>query len=187
MGDTSTELTLNSTLITTLTSTLRTTSTIDLAPVNGSIFRLISNLFNVSELYKHQVADLLEPEKVSIRHIHFIIWSFSILTYLVAIPVGVRLIKTKAYLNVIEYFSFHIVLCAFLAWIPNLIFILHFWFQSVSIRVCRLHYTILSTNETVSCRQQNKLNIRFLCYFLGSVFLHTLYDYRTFSLCSSIR
>ncbi len=87
---------------------------------------------------------------MSVRNIHFVIWSLTILTYILAIPIAVRIVKSKAYLNPIDYFSFHIVLCAFLAWVPTLILIIHHWYQSLSLQICRLHYVLLSTNETVS-------------------------------------
>jgi uncharacterized protein with PQ loop repeat len=111
---------------------------------------LIKKLLNGTELYQHQVADLIEPEKYSVGSAHAIIWTFSIITYLLAIPVAIRIFRSKAYLNVIDYFSFHIILCAFVAWIPAAILILNHWFQLFTLRLCRLHYVILSTNETVS-------------------------------------
>ncbi len=132
-----------------LTTTIQT-STSNLMPINDTIFNIISNLLNGTDLYKHQIADLIEPEKYSTRGIHIVIWSMTIITYLLAIPVAVKMIRTKAYLNVIDYFSFHLILCAFFAWIPSLILILYHWFQLFTLRFCRLHYVILSTNETVS-------------------------------------
>jgi len=141
----------NSTLIIeTTTITTTTTTTASLVSKDGSIFDLIKKLLNGTELYQHQVADLIEPEKYSVGSAHAIIWTFSILTYLLAIPVAIRIFRSKAYLNVIDYFSFHIILCAFVAWIPAAILILNHWFQLFTLRLCRLHYVILSTNETVS-------------------------------------
>jgi hypothetical protein len=133
----------------TLTTTIQT-STFNLMPTNDTIFNIISNLLNGTNLYAHQIADLIEPEKYSTRGIHIIIWSMTIITYLLAIPIAVKMVRTKAYLNVIDYFSFHLILCAFFAWIPSLILILYHWFQLFTLRFCRLHYVILSTNETVS-------------------------------------
>jgi len=132
------------------TLTIETTTTTSLVSKDGSIFNLIKKLLNGTELYQHQVADLIEPEKYSVGSAHTIIWTFSILTYLLAIPVAIRIFRSKAYLNVIDYFSFHIILCAFVAWIPAAILILNHWFQLFTLRLCRLHYVILSTNETVS-------------------------------------
>jgi uncharacterized protein with PQ loop repeat len=134
--------------ITTTTTTITTTAS--LISKDGSIFDLIKKLLNGTELYQHQVADLIEPEKYSVGSAHAIIWTFSIVTYLLAIPVAIRIFRSKAYLNVIDYFSFHIILCAFVAWIPAAILILNHWFQLFTLRLCRLHYVILSTNETVS-------------------------------------
>jgi len=139
-----------STLTIGTTTTTITTTTASLVSKNGSIFDLIKKLLNGTELYQHQVADLIEPEKYSVGSAHTIIWTFSILTYLLAIPVAIRIFRSKAYLNIIDYFSFHIVLCAFVAWIPAGILILYHWFQLFTLRLCRLHYVILSTNETVS-------------------------------------
>jgi hypothetical protein len=147
MVDSSTTPPFNSTLT---IETITTTTTASLVSKNGSIFDLIKKLLNGTELYQHQYADLIEPEKYSVGSAHTIIWTFSILTYLLAIPVAIRIVRSKAYLNIIDYFSFHIVLCAFIAWIPALILILNHWFQLFTLRLCRLHYVILSTNETVS-------------------------------------
>jgi len=140
----------STTLLASLTSTTIQTSTSNLMAKNDTIFNIISNLLNGTDLYKHQIADLMEPEKYSTRAVHVIIWSMSIITYLLAIPVAIRLVRSKSYLNVIDYFSFQLILCAFIAWIPALILILYHWFQLFTLRFCRLHYVILSTNETVS-------------------------------------
>jgi hypothetical protein len=117
---------------------------------NESIFLLIAKLLNGTELYKHQVADLIEPEKYSVNGVHAVIWIFTILTYLLAIPIVFRMFRSRAYLNVIDYFSAQIILCAFIAWIPALILLLHHWFEIFTLRLCRFHYVVLSTNETVS-------------------------------------
>jgi hypothetical protein len=117
---------------------------------NESIFLFITKLLNGTELYKHQVADLIEPEKYSVTGIHAVIWTFTILTYLIAIPIVLRMFHSRAYQNVIDYFSIQIILCAFIAWIPALILLLHHWFDVFTLRLCRFHYVILSTNETVS-------------------------------------
>lgn len=124
-----------------------------LIPKNLSVFEFIANLIgNKTKLYEHQAAELLEPEKYSTGSAHLMIWVFSIITYLLAIPVAVRMFRSKAYTNVIDYFSAHLVLCAFIAWIPALILLLHHWFSIFTTRFCRLHYVILSTNETVSLK-----------------------------------
>jgi hypothetical protein len=142
-------------------TTLLTSSTSSSTPIpiskNDTIFNIITALLNGTELYKHQIADLIEPEKFSVRGVHSIIWAVSILTYLLAIPVAMRMVRSKSYLNVVDYFSFHIVICAFIAWIPALILILYHWFQLFTLRFCRLHYVILSTNETVSPQKQKKI------------------------------
>ena len=133
-------------------TTLLTTTTQTVVPsTNESIFFLITKLLNGTELYKHQVADLIEPEKYSINGVHAVIWTFTILTYLIAIPIVLRMFHTRAYLNVNDYFSAQIILCAFIAWIPALILLLHHWFDIFTSRLCRFHYVILSTNETVNC------------------------------------
>jgi hypothetical protein len=119
---------------------------------NDTIFMLITKLLNGTDLYKHQVADLIEPEKYSVAGVHTVIWTFTILTYILAIPIVLRMIRARAYLNVIDYFSAQIILCAFIAWIPALILLLHHWFDIFTLRLCRFHYVILSTNETVSLR-----------------------------------
>jgi hypothetical protein len=116
---------------------------------NESLFILIAKLLNGTELYKHQVADLIEPEKYSVNGIHAIVWTFTILTYLLAIPIVLRMFLSRAYLNTIDYFSSQIILCAFIAWIPSLILLLHHWFEIFTLRLCRFHYVVLSTNETV--------------------------------------
>lgn len=136
------------------------TMTADLSPLpptnkslvgnhSESLFHLIAKLLNGSDLYKHQVAELIEPEKYSVTAVHFIIWTFTILTYLLAIPIVVRMVLSRSYVNPIDYFSAHIVFCAFVAWIPALILLLHQWFDVFTLRLCRFHYVILSTNETV--------------------------------------
>ncbi|CAF1406890.1 unnamed protein product [Adineta steineri] len=56
---------------------------------------------------------------------------------------------SRAYKNIIDYFSGQVILCAFIAWIPALILLLHHWFDIFTLRLCRFHYVILSTNETV--------------------------------------
>jgi len=153
----------SATLFASLTSTTIQTSTSNLMSKNDTIFNIISNLLNGTDLYAHQIADLMEPEKYSTRTVHIIIWSMSIITYLLAIPVAIRMIRSKSYFNVIDYFSFHLILCAFIAWIPSLILILYHWFQLFTLRLCRLHYVILSTNETVSLKKKKtkKVNIYF--------------------------
>lgn len=150
-------------LLTSSTSTGGTTTTNALL-TNDTIYNIIKNLLNGSDLYHHQIADLLEPEKYSTRSIHAMLWTMSILTYLIAIPIVIRIVRTKAYLNVIDYFSFHIVMCAFVAWIPSLILILYQWFQLFTLRFCRIHYILLSTNETVSYTRK-KVNIFFFIFF----------------------
>ncbi|CAF0961693.1 unnamed protein product [Rotaria magnacalcarata] len=115
---------------------------------NDTVFNIITDYLNAS-LYEHQEGSLLEPEKFSAHDVHIIIWTLTIFTYILAIPIVVRLVRTRAYVNVIDYFSFHIILCAFIAWIPSLLLLLYVWFQLFTLRLCRLHYVILSTNETV--------------------------------------
>ena len=122
-------------------------------PNNDSLFVLISKALNGSDLYQHQVADLIEPEKYSVRGVHAVIWTFTILTYVIAIPIVLRMFHARAYRNVIDYFSIQIILCAFIAWIPALILLLHHRFDVFTLRLCRFHYVILSTNETVSLRR----------------------------------
>ena len=117
--------------------------------MNESLFLLIAKLLNGTELYKHQVADLIEPEKYSINGIHAVIWVLTILTYLLAMPVVLRMVLSRAYENLIDYFSCQIILCAFIAWIPALILLLHHWLEIFTSSLCRFHYVILSTNETV--------------------------------------
>ncbi|CAF4710833.1 unnamed protein product, partial [Rotaria sp. Silwood1] len=138
----------NSTLTTTTTITT-TTKTSSLVLNNDTIFNIITQLLNGTKLYKHQVADLMEPEHFSVRDTHIIIWIFSIITYVLAIPIAIRLVRSRAYLNIIDYFSFHMILCSFIAWFPSLILILYHWFQLFTLRLCRLHYVIYSTNATV--------------------------------------
>jgi hypothetical protein len=157
---------MNTTSTSTLSSTLETTtfqkmvlSTSSMS-ANESLFLLIAKLLNGTELYKHQVADLIEPEKYSVNGVHAVIWTFTILTYLLAIPIVVRMFRSRAYLNVTDYFSGQIILCAFIAWIPALILLLHRWFDVFTLRLCRFHYVILSTNETVSFFQ-SKIQIKF--------------------------
>jgi hypothetical protein len=137
---------------TTITATIAQTVTLPTSSVstNESIFFLISKLLNGTDLYKHQSADLMEPEKYSVSGVHAVIWTFTILTYIIAIPIVLRLFRSRAYLNVIDYFSIQIILCAFIAWIPALILLLHHWFDVFTLRLCRFHYVILSTNETVN-------------------------------------
>jgi hypothetical protein len=143
---------------TTLSTTSQTTTMERIAvstnsvSTNDSIFMLITKLLNGTDLYKHQVADLIEPEKYSVSGVHTVIWTFTILTYLLAIPIVLRMFRARAYLNVVDYFSAQIILCAFIAWIPALILLLHHWFDIFTLRLCRFHYVILSTNETVSFR-----------------------------------
>ena len=177
--------TTTNTTTTTIATTTTTTTAAGSTLKNDTIFDVLSRLLNVSKLYEHQDADLLEPEKYSLTGIHIVIWTFCILTYVLAIPIAIRFIRTRAYLNPIDYFSLHIVLCAFFAWIPSLILILYYWFGIFTVKLCRLHYVILSTNETVCwigfCSQRK---IRFL--FVGSILFRALYDYRSFSLRISI-
>jgi hypothetical protein len=118
-------------------------------PVNGSIFDIIAQLTNGTGLYSHQSGNLIEPEKYSAVGAHLVIWISSIVTYLLAIPVSIRLFRSRAYSNVIDYFTAHILLCAFIAWIPALILLLHHWFEIFTLRFCYLHYVLLLTNETV--------------------------------------
>jgi len=140
---------LSSTTLETTTSQKMDLSTSSIS-TNESLFLLIAKLLNGTELYKHQVADLIEPEKYSVNGIHAVIWTFTILTYLLAIPIIIRMFRSRAYLNLIDYFSGQIILCAFIAWIPALILLLHHWFDIFTLRLCRFHYVILSTNETVN-------------------------------------
>ncbi|CAF1685643.1 unnamed protein product [Rotaria magnacalcarata] len=123
-------------------------STISLS-TNETLYQLIKRLLNGTDLYKHQIADLIEPEKYSITSVHIVIWTFTILTYLLAIPLVVRMFRSGTYSNAIDYFSTQIILCAFIAWIPALILLLHNWFGIFTARLCRFHYVILSTNEAV--------------------------------------
>ncbi|CAM4924658.1 unnamed protein product [Rotaria socialis] len=123
-------------------------STISLS-TNETLYQLIKRLLNETDLYKHQIADLIEPEKYSITSVHIVIWTFTILTYLLAIPLVVRMFHSGTYSNVIDYFSTQIILCAFIAWIPALILLLHNWFGIFTARLCCFHYVILSTNEAV--------------------------------------
>lgn len=152
---------------------------------NESLFLLIARLLNGSELYKHQVADLIEPEKYSVGGIHAVIWTFTVLTYLLAIPIVLRMFLSRAYLNVIDYFSCQIILCAFIAWIPALILLLHHWFEIFTLRLCRFHYIVLSTNETVKFSIDHVPKID-NCTFSGSHTFCYLHGYRTLSLCPSI-
>jgi len=140
---------LSSTTLETTTSQKMDLSTSSIS-TNESLFLLIAKLLNGTDLYKHQVADLIEPEKYSVNGIHAVIWTFTILTYLLAIPIIIRMFRSRAYLNLIDYFSGQIILCAFIAWIPALILLLHHWFDIFTLRLCRFHYVILSTNETVN-------------------------------------
>ncbi|CAF1458717.1 unnamed protein product [Adineta steineri] len=156
---------------TTLVTKLVETTTSNLISERENLFKKISQLINNgTELYKHQIADLIEPEKYNVRSAHIIIWVFCIITYLLAIPICVRFIRSKAYLNPIDYFSFQIILCAFFAWIPSLILILYYWFQVFSLRLCRLHYVILSTNETVP--------LIFVLYMIVERFLYAHPSYK---------
>ncbi|CAF2508380.1 unnamed protein product [Rotaria sp. Silwood2] len=143
----------SSTSTTTLSSSSMLNTTVTSTPglifINDTIFHIITKLRNGTQLYKNQIADLMEPENFSVRDIHIIIWIFSIVTYVLAIPIAIRFVRSKAYLNIIDYFSFHIILCSFIAWIPSLILILYHWFQVFTLRLCRLHYVIFSTNSTV--------------------------------------
>ncbi|UJR24946.1 hypothetical protein I4U23_006310 [Adineta vaga] len=146
---TSPPTTATTTTTTTTTTISTTTATTYLIAKNETIFNLIAKLLNGSDLYKHQVADLIEPEKYSVTGVHIIIWTFCLLTYILAIPIAIRFIRSRAYLNPNDYFSLHIIFCAFIAWIPSLILILYYWFNVFTVRLCRLHYVILSANETV--------------------------------------
>ena len=143
-----------SSLTTLISSTTLIASTINVISNNESDYDSITKLRNGSELYKHQIADLIEPERNSVRGIHALIWTVTFLTYLLAIPMAVRMVRSRAYLNVIDYFSLHLIICAFIAWIPTLIFLLYYWFKLFTLKFCRLHYVILSTNETVSVRKE---------------------------------
>lgn len=116
------------------------------------IFNLITFILNGSELYKHQYADLLEPPKYSVATLHRMIWVFTIATYIIALPVLWRMVRSKFYLNIIEYFSTHVVFCAFIAWVPALVLLIHDVSQKFALTFCRLHYILLSTNFTVCCR-----------------------------------
>ena len=145
-------LPIQATILTTISST-----TSDLILKNDTEFNLI-RLITGRDLYEHQIADLIEPIKYSVGGVHAVIWIMTIITYIIAIPIIVRLVRTKSYLNVIDYFSFHLIICAFVAWIPALILLLYHRFQTFTLKLCRLHYVILSTNETVSfpSRMKNK-------------------------------
>lgn len=134
-----------------LSSSTTTTSTSAPLSNNDTIFNIISTLLNQT-LYEHQEGDLIEPEKFSAHDVHIIIWVFTVVTYLFAIPIAARIVRTRAYLNIIDYFSFHIIICVFIAWIPALILLLYRWFPSFTLRLCRLHYVILTTNETVNLK-----------------------------------
>ena len=140
------------------TTTLLSTTTRTFSK-NDTIYDIIKTYLNLSELYQHQVADLMEPEKIPLRGIHILIWVLTALTYLLAIPVVVRMVRSKFYQNLTDYFSFHIIMCAFIAWIPTLIFIFYYWSQLLTLKLCRLHYVVLSTNETVSFTDVWKNNI----------------------------
>jgi hypothetical protein len=161
----------STTLSTTSPTTITQRMTLPTNPVsaNESLFLLIAKLLNGTELYKHQVADLIEPEKYSVNGVHAVIWTFTILTYLLAIPIVLRIFHSRAYLNVIDYFSAQIILCAFIAWIPALILLLHHWFDIFTLRLCRFHYVILSTNETVSrqikIQKRKQIQYRFRYHF----------------------
>ncbi|CAF1274430.1 unnamed protein product [Rotaria sordida] len=145
--------TASTTISSTISITTSTTTSTTTAPTtilsDDAVFHMITKFLNGTKLYSHQETDLIEPENYPARNIHIIIWIFTIITYVLAIPLAIRLIRTKAYLNIIDYFSFHIILCSFIAWIPSLIAILYNWFQIFTLRLCRLHYVILSTNLTV--------------------------------------
>ncbi|CAF0757567.1 unnamed protein product [Rotaria sordida] len=117
--------------------------------INETLYQFIKRLLNGTDLYNHQVADLIEPEKYSVTSVHVVIWTFTILTYIIAIPLIIRMFHSRAYLNVIDYYSTQIILCAFIAWIPALILLLHHWFEIFTVRLCRFHYVILSANEAV--------------------------------------
>ena len=132
--------------VTAIPRTALTTSTI---LTNETLFQLITKLLNNTELYQHQVADLIEPEKYSVNSVHAVMWIFTILTYLLAIPLIIRMFRSRAYLNIVDYFSIQIIFCAFIAWLPALILLLHHWFDKFTLHLCRFHFVILSTNETV--------------------------------------
>jgi hypothetical protein len=152
----------STTLLSSLTSTIMPTTISNSISVNDSIFNLINKILNGTDLYEHQIADLIEPEKYSVRGTHALIWTISIMTYLLAIPIAIRIVRSRSYLNVIDYYSFHIIICAFVAWIPTLILLLYHWFQLFTLRLCRLHYVILFTNETVSLW---KTKLKSICIF----------------------
>jgi hypothetical protein len=149
---------------------LISSSTINSISKDDSIYNLIKKYLNGSDLYKHQLADLIEPEKYSVRSIHALIWIITILTYLLAIPMAVRMVRSRAYLNIIDYFSFHLIICAFIAWIPTLIFLIYYWFKLFTLKFCRLHYVILSTNETVSLLLNKQINVILIYRFHFSLF-----------------
>ncbi len=171
---------MNSSSSTTLSTTSETTTTsrmilsINSTSVNESLFQLIQRILNGTELYKHQVADLIEPEKYSINGVHAVIWTFTILTYLLAIPIVLRMFYSRAYKNVIDYFSGQIILCAFIAWIPALILLLHHWFDIFTSRLCRFHYVILSTNETVSIQLKMQTKSLLNVFFRYHCFLYCI-------------
>ena len=133
---------------------------------NESIFVLISKLLNGTDLYEHQMAGLIEPEKYSVTSVHAVIWLFTILTYILAIPIVLRMFHSRAYTNLIDYFSIQIIFCAFIAWIPALILLLHQWFDIFTLRLCQVHYVVLSTNETVI--HQSLANASMSCFSLSS-------------------
>ena len=128
----------------------RSSLTTSLAATEDAIFEIIRRLLNRTDLYEHQVADYIEPEKYPVAGIHVMIWTFTVLTYLLAIPIAVRMFRSKAYLNIIDYFSAHIILCAFIAWFPAFIILIRHWSIKLTLRLCRFHFVLLSTNETVS-------------------------------------
>ena len=148
----------NSSTAATINSTISTTTTTAPWPTynwkNLTDYDRIKAAFNLTDLYAHQNADLIEPIHFSVRGIHALIWTITILTYLIAIPMVTRMIRSKFYQNIIDYFSFHLIICAFIAWIPTLIFLFYYWSQVFTLRLCRLHYVILSTNETVSLHER---------------------------------
>ncbi|CAF1637783.1 unnamed protein product, partial [Didymodactylos carnosus] len=115
---------------------------------NSSLFYFITELLN--KTYKYQIGDLLEPERFSVAHVHLIIWTFTVLTYLLCIPLTIHFFRERIYSNIVDYFSIQILLCCFIAWIPAFILLIYHWFQKYILRLCRFHYIILSTNETVS-------------------------------------
>ncbi|CAF0833270.1 unnamed protein product, partial [Didymodactylos carnosus] len=115
---------------------------------NTSLFDNITEFLNKTS-YNYQVGDLLEPERFSAFHVHLIIWTFSVLTYLLCIPLTIHFYRTRAYLNTVDYFSLQIFLCCFIAWIPAFILLIHHWLQKSTLKFCRFHYVLLSTNETV--------------------------------------